>query len=174
MRTNQVALALAVPTVALAFGVAACGSNDTGSSGSGSSSGKSGAKSVTLDGAGSTFAAPVYQEWGNQLRKQGITLNYQAVGSGAGVAALGQGTADFAGSDPALAPEDRSALKNGDASAGKRDTRSPSGVEVRSIARRSSGHAERSTARSATAQPRPRLPSASPSISKRCHSRSTE
>jgi phosphate transport system substrate-binding protein len=110
MRTNQVALALAVPTVALAFGVAACGSNDTGSSGSGSSSGKSGAKSVTLDGAGSTFAAPVYQEWGNQLRKQGITLNYQAVGSGAGVAALQKGTVQFAGSDPALAPADKQGL----------------------------------------------------------------
>jgi phosphate transport system substrate-binding protein len=94
---------------ALALGVAACGSSSNSSS-SGDSSG-----SGTVNGAGSTFAAPVYQQWGSTLKDKGVTLNYQPVGSGAGVAALGSGTADFAGSDPALAPEDRKALSKGDA-----------------------------------------------------------
>jgi phosphate transport system substrate-binding protein len=42
-----------------------------------------------------------------------VTVNFQTVGSGAGVAALAQGTAQFAGSDPALAPEDKATLKKG-------------------------------------------------------------
>jgi phosphate transport system substrate-binding protein len=98
--------------VALAAGLAACGSssNDTGNP---SSSGGGASKAVTLNGAGSTFAAPVYQEWANQLKGQGITLNYQPVGSGAGIASLQKGTVNFAGSDPALAPEDKSGLEKG-------------------------------------------------------------
>jgi phosphate transport system substrate-binding protein len=104
MRIARMAPAL----VALALVAAACGgsSNDTGNPGGG-------AGGVTLNGAGSTFAAPVYQEWANQLKSQGITLNYQAVGSGAGIASLQKGTVDFAGSDPALAPEDKSGLTKG-------------------------------------------------------------
>lgn len=103
---------------ALALGLAACGSssNKSSSSTSSSSGGSTGASaSGTINGAGSTFAAPVYQQWGSTLKGKGITLNYQAVGSGAGVAALGQGTADFAGSDPALAPADRKSLAKGEA-----------------------------------------------------------
>src|SRR3954452_10543335 len=104
-------------SAALATGVAACGGDDSSSSSkSGSSgSGDSGSASGTLNGAGSTFAAPVYQQWGSELKNKGITVNYQPVGSGAGIASLAQGTADFAGSDPALADEDRTALDKGDA-----------------------------------------------------------
>src|SRR5690348_519715 len=119
MRTTRLMPALAA-SAALAFGVAACGSNDTGSSSTGKSSGSStssGSKAnapATLNGAGSTFAAPVYQQWGSELKGQGITLNYQGVGSGAGVAALQSGTVQWAGSDPALTPDDTSKLTKGD------------------------------------------------------------
>jgi phosphate transport system substrate-binding protein len=106
-KINRFLLALAA-TAALGTGAAACGSSsDSGSSGSGAS------KSGTVNGAGSTFAAPVYQQFGANLKDQGITLNYQAVGSGAGVAALAQGTAEFAGSDPALTPDDLKTLTKG-------------------------------------------------------------
>ena len=108
----KIRLLLAASLGALALVAAACGSSDDNSS---ASSGGSSSSSGTVNGAGSTFAAPVYQQWGSTLKDKGVTLNYQAVGSGAGVAALGQGTADFAGSDPALAPEDRKALSKGDA-----------------------------------------------------------
>src|SRR4051812_22528342 len=111
MNTNpKMRLLVAASLGALALGAAACGS----SSSSSSTSGGSGSGSGTVNGAGSTFAAPVYQQWGSTLKDNGVTLNYQPVGSGAGIAALGQGTAEFAGSDPALTPEDRKTLTKGD------------------------------------------------------------
>jgi phosphate transport system substrate-binding protein len=111
-KNPKMRLLVAASLGALALGAAACGSsNDNTSSGSSSSSGSA---SGTVNGAGSTFAAPVYQQWGSTQKDQGVTLNYQAVGSGAGVAALAQGTANFAGSDPALTPDDRKTLTKGD------------------------------------------------------------
>jgi phosphate transport system substrate-binding protein len=90
------------------LGVAACGSSD----GKGSSSG-SGGGSVTLSGAGSTFAAPIYQQVGSELKGRGLTVNYQSVGSGAGVSQFSAGTVDFAGSDPALKDQEIAALGRG-------------------------------------------------------------
>jgi phosphate transport system substrate-binding protein len=113
MNINRFLLVLAAGA-ALGPGVAACGSSDSSSGSGGSSNAASGQNaSGTVNGAGSTFAAPVYQQFGSELKGQGTTVNYQAVGSGAGVAALAQGTAQFAGSDPALAPEDKATLKKG-------------------------------------------------------------
>jgi len=114
MNPNRI-LPSAAACLALAAGVAACGGNDSGTS-SGSASGGGTADTIggTVNGAGSTFAAPVYQQWGSELKDKGITLNYQPVGSGAGIAALAQGTAQFAGSDPALTPEDKGTLTKGD------------------------------------------------------------
>jgi phosphate transport system substrate-binding protein len=88
---------------ALTLALAACGSSS--SSGSGSSSASSGG-SGTISGAGSTFAAPVYMQWGST----GFTLNYQAVGSGAGITALEGKTVDFGASDPPLKPADFATL----------------------------------------------------------------
>jgi phosphate transport system substrate-binding protein len=92
----------------LALGVAACGSSSksTSSSTSGGSSG--GGSGTTVSGAGSTFAAPVYQQWGSSL--SGMTVNYQAVGSGAGITALESKTVDFGASDPPLKPADEQAI----------------------------------------------------------------
>jgi phosphate transport system substrate-binding protein len=117
---NPRILPVAFAAVALATGVAACGSDDDTSSASTgastSASGDSGSTvSATLNGAGSTFAAPIYQQVGADLKDKGLTINYQGVGSGAGVSQFGAGTVDFAGSDPALADEDRAAIKKGDA-----------------------------------------------------------
>jgi phosphate transport system substrate-binding protein len=103
-----------VPLVAtLAVGVAACGSSssDNGNPSSSSSGSGSGSSGGTINGAGSTLAQPIYQQWGSDLKDQGITLNYQGVGSGAGVAAFASGTADFAASDPALTPDDKKTIK---------------------------------------------------------------
>ncbi len=109
----------ALAAFALANGVAACGSDDdNSSSGSTSSSAASSGGSevkATLNGAGSTFAAPIYQQIGSDLKDKGLTINYQGVGSGAGVSQFAAGTVDFAGSDPALADEDREAIKKGEA-----------------------------------------------------------
>jgi phosphate transport system substrate-binding protein len=92
----------------LALGLAACGSSSSSSSGSTSSSGGS----ATISGAGSTFAAPVYEQWAST--QSGLTVNYQAVGSGAGVTSLESKTVDFGASDPPLKPADEEAIaKNG-------------------------------------------------------------
>jgi phosphate transport system substrate-binding protein len=102
----------------LALGVAACGSSSSTSSSSSSSSSSSastaasGGASGTISGAGSTFAAPVYQQWASSLSP--LTVNYQAVGSGAGITALESKTVDFGASDPPLKPADEAAIaKNG-------------------------------------------------------------
>jgi phosphate transport system substrate-binding protein len=100
----------------LALGIAACGSSDDNGTSSGSSSSGSSSKSsasATLNGAGSTFAAPIYQQVASDLKGDGITENYQSVGSGAGVSQFTAGTVDFAGSDPALKDEEISAIKKG-------------------------------------------------------------
>ena len=101
----------------LSVGIAACGSdsNSSGSTSNGSSTtGDAGSSvSATLNGAGSTFAAPIYSQWGADLKGQGLTVNYQPVGSGAGIAQLAQGTVQWAGSDPPLAPADVATLKKG-------------------------------------------------------------
>ena len=103
---------LAVPLV-LALALSACGSDNKSSSSSGSGSGSS-SSGGTVNGAGSTFAAPIYSQWGNALKDQGTTVNYQPVGSGAGIAQLAAGTADFGASDPALTPADRATFKKGE------------------------------------------------------------
>ena len=115
MKINRLLPAFAL-VAALATGAAACGSDDNGSNSSSSGSGSSSNASAsgTANGAGSTFAAPVYQQFGSQLKDKGVTVNFQPVGSGAGIAALAQGTAQFAGSDPALTDEDKATLTKGD------------------------------------------------------------
>jgi len=107
-----------ITVLVVALVVAACGSSGnsghhssgSGGSGSGSSSGVSGA-AVTISGSGSTFAAPIYDQWGSNVKSDGITVNYAATGSGAGVAQLQAGTVDFAGSDPAMTDAQMSAGK---------------------------------------------------------------
>ncbi|MBV9213488.1 MAG: phosphate ABC transporter substrate-binding protein PstS [Actinobacteria bacterium] len=110
---SRIPLALAAVAV-LALAVSACGSSSKKSS-TGSSSSTSAPTSAggTINGAGSTFAAPIYQQWGNALRSQGVTVNYQPVGSGAGVAQFAARTVDFGASDPALAPADLKTIKKG-------------------------------------------------------------
>src|SRR5439155_15981410 len=68
--------------------------------------------SGTVSGAGSTFAAPVYEQWASS--QSGLTVNYQAVGSGAGITAIEAKIVDFGASDPPLKPADEAAIaKNG-------------------------------------------------------------
>src|SRR4051794_10099249 len=111
MHTIKKQLRLAAPIlVALALTVSACGSSNDDSSTASSGGGGGG----TLTRARPPSAAPIYQQWGTALKDQGVTVNYQPVGSGAGVAQWQAGTADFGASDPALTPEDRAGAKKGD------------------------------------------------------------
>jgi phosphate transport system substrate-binding protein len=106
-RISAVALAVTASLV-----LAACGSkssSSTSSTAGGTTSSSTG--SGTINGEGSTFAAPIYSQWGQNLSSQGLTVNYSALGSGAGVAALQSGTVDFAGSDPPMKPSEVKAAK---------------------------------------------------------------
>jgi phosphate transport system substrate-binding protein len=115
-RISAVAIA-----VAASVGLAACGSSSSSSSSSGgststpasagSTSTSSSSGGGTINGAGSTFAAPIYDQWGQNLSKQGLTVNFNPIGSGGGIAGLQSSTIDFAGSDPAEKPTEVSAGK---------------------------------------------------------------
>jgi phosphate transport system substrate-binding protein len=61
------------------------------------------AQSASITGAGATFPNPVYQKWAEAAKgPTGITLNYQSVGSGAGINQIRNRTVDFGASDAPL------------------------------------------------------------------------
>ena len=65
------------------------------------------AQAQTLNGAGATFPVAIYTKWFDVYQKQtGVQINYQAVGSGAGIKQLKANTVDFAGSDAPLSNAD--------------------------------------------------------------------
>jgi phosphate transport system substrate-binding protein len=70
-------------------------------------------KGVTVSGAGSSFAANILEQWRADFNKAtGGTVNYAAVGSGAGRTQLINGTVDFAGSDVVANADETSKLKS--------------------------------------------------------------
>jgi phosphate transport system substrate-binding protein len=113
MSHNRIVRLLAL-CAALALGAAACGSDEgtkSSSSGSSSSNGSSSKLSGTINGAGATFPAPVYQEWASRMKEQGLTVNYQAIGSGGGIAQFTAGTVDFGASDAPMKDEEITAAQ---------------------------------------------------------------
>jgi phosphate transport system substrate-binding protein len=64
----------------------------------------------SLTGAGATFPYPLYSKWFDVYReKTGVAINYQSIGSGAGIQQVRAGTVDFGASD---APLSNAALKD--------------------------------------------------------------
>jgi len=63
------------------------------------------AQNVT--GAGATFPAPIYAKWASAYSKSvGIQINYQSVGSGAGIKQIKAKTVDFGATDMPLKDEE--------------------------------------------------------------------
>src|SRR5699024_9914790 len=59
-----------------------------------------------ITGAGATLPYPVYARWaGAYFAKTGIKVNYQPMGSGAGIRQIAAGTVDFGASDAPLKPK---------------------------------------------------------------------
>jgi phosphate transport system substrate-binding protein len=59
-----------------------------------------------ITGAGSSFAAPIYTKWAEAgASATGIKLNYQAIGSGAGINQINNRTVDFGASDMPVAAD---------------------------------------------------------------------
>ncbi|MEA2216227.1 MAG: phosphate transport system substrate-binding protein [Solirubrobacteraceae bacterium] len=121
IKTRTGALAI---SALIGLNLAACGSSKSSSASTPSSATSAGAAATsktattppsgsgTISGAGSTFAAPVYEQWASS--QSSLTVNYQAVGSGAGITALAGKVVDFGASDPPLKEEEeREIAKNG-------------------------------------------------------------
>ncbi|MEH2182864.1 phosphate ABC transporter substrate-binding protein PstS [Nostoc sp.] len=72
-------------------------------------------KHVSLIGTGASFPAPLYERWLSDYnqRNPNIEINYQAIGSSAGVQQLIDGTVDFAASDVGITREQAAKIKRG-------------------------------------------------------------
>jgi phosphate transport system substrate-binding protein len=68
----------------------------------------SGEQVVKLQGAGATFPNPVYQKWLSEYSKlhPKVQIDYQSVGSGAGIKQIQAQTVDFGASDTPMKDED--------------------------------------------------------------------
>src|SRR5579872_3948930 len=73
------------------------------------------ADNITLQGTGATFPAPLYQRWFAEYNKlhPEVQINYQALGSGAGVKQFQQGLVNFGASDAAMTDDEIKAVKDG-------------------------------------------------------------
>ena len=68
----------------------------------------------TINGAGASFPAPIYQRWFQDYSTQsGNRVNYQSVGSGAGVRQFIAGTVDFGASDEPIKASEVAKVKRG-------------------------------------------------------------
>jgi phosphate transport system substrate-binding protein len=67
----------------------------------------------TLSGAGASFPASIYQRWFQELASKGVRVNYQSVGSGAGVRQFISRTVDFGASDVPMKPEEIAKVPQG-------------------------------------------------------------
>ena len=70
---------------------------------------------VSLTGAGASFPAPLYQRWFSDFNKANpkVQINYQSIGSGAGVEQFTAGTVDFGASDVAMKDDEVAKVKQG-------------------------------------------------------------
>ena len=67
-----------------------------------------------LNGAGASFPAPIYQRWFADYNKAtGNRVNYQSVGSGAGVRQFVAGTVNFGASDEPIKASEAAKVKRG-------------------------------------------------------------
>ncbi len=57
--------------------------------------------SLLINGAGATFPYPIYSKWFDEFHKKdaNLQINYQSLGSGAGIRQVTEGTVDFGASD---------------------------------------------------------------------------
>jgi phosphate transport system substrate-binding protein len=65
------------------------------------------ASAQSLNGAGATFPNPIYQKWFTEYSSahHGVQINYQSLGSGAGIRQVIAGTVDFGASDGPMTNE---------------------------------------------------------------------
>ena len=94
-----------------ALGLTACGSDNNTATDTKTGGSKIACDKGDLKGAGSTFQKNIVAQWIKDYTAacSGATLDYQGIGSGAGIKQFGSGTIDFAGSDSTMKPDEQSA-----------------------------------------------------------------
>ncbi|MBE7385226.1 MAG: phosphate ABC transporter substrate-binding protein PstS [Leptolyngbya sp. SIO1E4] len=116
-----------VAALALVVGITACGGGTTttetpteGGEETAAAGGEAAGEkifdgNVALTGAGASFPAPIYQNWFVELNKKvpELQVNYQSVGSGAGVEQFTAETVNFGASDVAMEDEEIAAIEKG-------------------------------------------------------------
>ena len=67
-----------------------------------------------INGQGATFPDPIYTKWFSEYKKlhSDVQINYTPTGSGAGIKAVTDGTADFGASDAIISDEQLKAFKD--------------------------------------------------------------
>lgn len=102
---------LRVVLMSAAVASSACGGGNSTESAAGTPAGRV----VTLQGAGASFPAPLYNRWfkSYSAAKKTVIVDYQSVGSGAGVKSVIDRTVDFGASDAAITPEDAARVDGG-------------------------------------------------------------
>jgi phosphate transport system substrate-binding protein len=77
--------------------------------------GCSGGNIIDLQGSGATFPAPLYKRWFLEYYKAhpDVEVNYQAIGSGAGIRQFTQELVDFGASDAAMSDKEIEKVRNG-------------------------------------------------------------
>ena len=94
----------------LVVGAGCVGGADSGDS----AAAAGGSGGVDLTGAGATFPYPLYAKWTSAYAEQkGVRINYQPVGSGAGIQQLSEGTVDFGGTDGPMTDAEMASAKGG-------------------------------------------------------------
>lgn len=76
--------------------------------------GMASAQALLINGAGATFPNPIYSKWFDEYHKKNanIQINYQSVGSGAGIRQVTEGTVDFGASDGPMDDEHLKAFQD--------------------------------------------------------------
>jgi phosphate transport system substrate-binding protein len=69
----------------------------------------------TINGAGATFPAPLYERYAREVKKKypELKVNYQGIGSSGGIRQITAGTVDFGGSDAAMTDAEIAKVKKG-------------------------------------------------------------
>jgi phosphate transport system substrate-binding protein len=97
----------AASTVSMALGLAAGALLLVGCDQSRRQGQAPGEQGHAIVGAGATFPASIYMRWAETYRaRTGVSVNYQAIGSGGGVKQISTSTVDFGASDKPLNPDD--------------------------------------------------------------------
>src|ERR1700722_3128990 len=67
-----------------------------------------------INAAGATFPYPMYSKWFDQYHKMhpDVQINYQSLGSGAGIRQVTEGTVDFGATDGPMTDEESKAFKD--------------------------------------------------------------